>query len=383
RVFILAGEKSADQHGAELVRALRELEPGIEVQGYGGQSLSDAGALVKPDLVNNAVVGVGPIIPRIPFFVRTFFAAARWIREWQPDVVIPIDNPGFNMWLSWWVRRAGARVLYYVSPQVWAWWRGRIKGYKKNIDKMLCLFPFEEALYLEQGIRVEYVGHPLFDYIPKERPDPGYLASIGAKPGDPLVVLLPGSRDRSTGRLLPLFLEVAKRIQAARPAVRFVLPAARPHFVEPMRAAAKERGLEVAVTEGRAHEAMRHARAAIVTSGTSTLECMYFGLPMTIVYRLGLVEWLGLQVMLATKHLGYVNIFADREIVPEFVDWRDRPDEIAAAAIPLIDEGPRREQCLKDLAVERAKLGEAGASRRAAEAVLGMIRERRRRKREK
>ena len=379
KVFIVAGEHSADHHGAALVRAMRELAPDVEVQGYGGKCLAAEGALVKDDLVNNAVMGIAAVIPRIPFFLRTLREAARWIAEWKPDIVIPIDNPGFNMCLSMRVRFKGPRVLYYVSPQVWAWWRSRIKGFKRKVDKMLVLFPFEEPLYQEQGIRVEYVGHPLFDYIPAETTDPNYRASIGLGPDEPLVVLLPGSRNKSTARLLPLILDVAARVKAARPKTRFVLPCARPHFIGPAKAAVAARGLDVAVTDGRAHEAMRAARCAIVTSGTSTLECLYFELPMVITYRLGLVEWLGLKAVLATKHIGYANIIADREIVPEFLDWRDRPDDIARATIELLDEGPRREQCLKDLRAARATLGDAGASRRAAQAALSLIKEKRRR----
>jgi lipid-A-disaccharide synthase len=378
KVFILAGEESGDSHGAALVRALREMEPGVEVRGYGGRRLLAAGADVKTDLVDNSSVGFVEVLPRLKFFIQKGFEVARQIAEWKPDVVIPIDNPGFNMRVARHVRRAGARVLYYVSPQVWAWWSSRIKGYRRAIDKMLVLFPFEEGLYLDHLIRVEYVGHPLFDYIGAEAPDPDYRRSIGVGPEEPLVALFPGSRQKSVAYLLPLFVETAKRIRAARPGTRFVLPAGKPAFVEWARRVAKERGLEVAVTDGRAHDAMRTARFALATSGTTTLECLYFGLPMVIAYRTGPVVWLGSRIFLGTRYIGLPNIIAGREVVPEFLDWRDRPDDLAAASIALLDEGPARARCLADLSETRKRLGEAGASRRAARAVLSLIRERKR-----
>jgi lipid-A-disaccharide synthase len=379
KVFIIAGEESADHHGAALVRALRELAPDVEVKGYGGHRLVAAGADVRPDLVNNAVVGFSAVLPRLNYFRKKLNEAESWVRDWKPDVVIPIDYPGFNVRIARRVRKNGARVLYYVSPQVWAWWRSRIKGIKRAVDKMLVLFPFEEDLYLDQGIRVEYVGHPLFDYISSETPDPGYRASIGVGPGEPLVALLPGSRDKSMAFLLPLVLEIAKRIKAARPETRFVLPCGRTAYVAWAKQEVAARGLDVAVTDGRAHDAMRNARFAVATSGTTTLECLFFELPMVIVYRVGPVLYLGSKTLLATKYIGLANIIAGREVVPEFLDWRDRPDDIAKAALELYDEGPPRVQCLADLKEAKAKLGQAGASRRAAEAALAIIREKRRR----
>lgn len=375
KVFIVAGEESADHHGAALVRALRELEPGIEVQGYGGKRLAAAGANVKPDLVNNAVVGFSAVLPRLNFFRKKLNEAEAWIAEWKPDVVIPIDNPGFNMRLSRRARAIGVRVLYYVSPQVWAWWRSRIKRIKSAVDKMLVLFPFEESLYRENGIRVEYVGHPLFDYIAAETPDPRFRESIGIGPDERLVALFPGSRDKSMSYLLPLVLDVARRIQDLRPGTQFVCPCSRPKYVEWVRREARARDLRVAVIDGRAHDAMRNARLAIATSGTTTLECLYFGLPMVIVYRVGPLLWTLSKGFLATEHIGLANIIAGRRIVPEFLDWRNRPRTVARTALELYDEGPPRERCLADLREARAKLGEAGASKRAARAALEMIRE--------
>lgn len=378
KVFIMAGEESGDGHGAALVRALKELDPSVEVKGYGGRRILAAGGDVKTDLVDNASMGFVEVLPRLGFFVKKMGEAARWIDEWRPDVVIPIDNPGFNMRVAKRVRHAGARVLYYVSPQVWAWWSSRIRRYRRAVDKMLVLFPFEEPLYLENMIRVEYVGHPLFDYLGDEPLDPGYRASIGVLPEEPLVALFPGSRDKSMAFLLPLFLDAAKRLQEARPKARFVLAAGKSKYVPWALAEAAKRGLKISVTDGRSHDAMRAADFAISTSGTTTLECLYFGLPMVIVYKTGPALWVLSKFMLSSKFIGLPNIVAGREIVPELLDWRDRPDRIVEAALPLLDPGPRREQCKRDLAETKTRLGTAGASRRAAKAVLDICRERRR-----
>lgn len=378
RFLIVAGEESGDAHGAALVRALRRLEPAAEIEAWGGRRLAEAGATLRFDLVPHAVMGIRRVIRKIPFFRRVMKEVLARAAAWRPDVVIPIDYPGFNLRLSARLRSEvpGARLLYYVSPQVWAWRRGRVKKIVRIVDKMLVLFPFEVPLYEARGGRVEHVGHPLFDYIEAETPDPRFRARIGVGPEDQLVALLPGSRAAEVERLLPLVLDAARRIGDERPEARFALAAARPEFAARAREAAAARGLEVAVLEGGAHEVMRHARVAIVASGTATLECLYFRLPMVIVYRVGPLSYLGAKALLSVPDIGLANIVAERRIVPEFLDWRDRPDEVARAALQLYDTGGARERCLADLDAARRRLGEPGASERAARAALEMAKER-------
>lgn len=372
KILILAGEESGDAHGAALVTALRALEPAVEIEAWGGRRLADAGARLQEDVLAHAVMGVRAVLPKLPYFRDLYWRICARVRAWRPDVVIPIDNPGLNLRVAARARRVpGVRVLYYVSPQIWAWWPWRVRRVIRSVDKMLVILPFEESIYRERGGQVEYVGHPLFDYIEAERQDP----LDGGSPEDPLVALLPGSRQSEVAKLLPLVLDAAVRVRAKRPRARFALPAARAAFVPAIEEAARARGLEVAVLDGRAHDVMRAARVAIVASGTATLECLYFRLPMVIVYRVGAVSYVGAKALLAVDDIGLANIVAGKRIVPEFLDWRDRPDEVARAAVELLDEGPARARCMADLDAARARLGEPGASRRAAMAALALARE--------
>ncbi len=379
RIFLIAGEESGDRLGAGLVEELRRLEPAVECEGLGGRRMAAAGCRLRQNLVEHAVMGIAAVLKKLPFFRRVYRETVAAIALERPDLVIPIDYPGLNMRIAKAARRAGVPVLYYVSPQVWAWRRGRLRKMKRAIDKMLVLFPFEAPLYRDRGIAVEWVGHPMLDAIAAERPDPSFLERIGVRPGEPLVGLLPGSRAQELKRLLPVVLDAAAILKSERSALRFAVPCAKPAFRDAVaRAVAARPALAgagtVAVLDGEAHEVLRNARAALVASGTATLECLCFGLPLVILYNVGPVTYLLSKAFLHTKHIGMVNILAGRGVVPELLDFRDRSREIAAAALPLLDDGPERERVRAELAALRGTLGGEGASRRAAEAALAMAR---------
>ncbi|MHC4830434.1 MAG: lipid-A-disaccharide synthase, partial [Planctomycetota bacterium] len=373
RVLILAGEASGDSHGAELVEALKRIEPDVEIEAWGGHKLEEAGAKVHEDLVAHAVMGLFPVLAKLPYFIGVKRRILARISEWQPDIVIPIDYPGLNLRVAKAARRLGARVLYYVSPQVWAWWRSRVKRIGRAIDKMLVLFPFEVEFYRSHRIDVEYVGHPLLDAMAHERRDLTLRERLGISPDEPILAILPGSRPREIRKLVPLMLDVAKIVKARHPEARLVAAAARDAFVPEIEAAARERDLEVTVLPGGARDLMREGRVGLVASGTATLECLFAKLPMVICYRLGLLSWLGAKLLLATEHIGLANIVCGRRAVPEFFDWRNRPEAIAESVVRLFEDTADRERCLADLAVGRQKLGEPGASERAARAAIAMI----------
>ncbi len=381
RIFVIAGEESGDVHGAALVRELRALEPRVEVEGFGGRRMAEAGCRLHLDLVQHAVMGVAAVVRNVRFFRRVYRDAVDRIRRTRPDLVVPIDYPGLNLRIARAARAASVPVLYYVSPQVWAWLPHRIRKIARSVDKMLVLFPFEERLYLDRGIRVEYVGHSVFDAMAAEPPDPGFRDRLGLRADEPLVALLPGSRAQEVDRLLPLILDAAALLKRERPAARFAVPCARPAFVEAVRRQAAARGLEVAILEGEARAVVRNARVAIVASGTATLEGLYFGTPMVVVYRVNPAVYALARLFLKTRHIGMVNILGgDRDVVPELLSFRDRPQWVADRAVELLDDGEPRRRVLEDLAQVRAALGERGASRRAALAALSFCAERMRRR---
>lgn len=373
KILIIAGEESGDAHAAHLCRAVREMAPDAEIEAWGGKELERVGVRVHENIVDHAVMGLWPVLARLPYFIKLYFRIVRYIDQWQPDVVIPVDYPGLNLRIAKRAKRSGFRVLFYVSPQVWAWWRSRVRRIGRCVTKILVLFPFEERFYREHGIDVEYVGHPLFDKF-LEVADCGSLTKqLALEPNSRVIGLLPGSRRHEIKRLLPLVLDVAKCLHTEDPSLRFVLAAANDRFAAIAREAARELDLEVDVVTGQAHQVMQCARVVVVASGTATLECLYFQVPMVIVYRVSLMSYLLAKLLLATAHIGLANIIAGKRIVPELLEWRHRPAVVADALRALIADGSARAECLAELRRARERMGEAGASQRAAAAALAMV----------
>jgi lipid-A-disaccharide synthase len=372
RVFLCAGEHSGDAHGAALARRLRELDPGIRLEGLGGPLMAQAGVELRLDFVEHAAMGLLPVLRKLPFFLRTLAATAAALRADPPDVLVPIDYPGFNLRLSGRARRAGIKVCYYVSPQVWAWWPSRIKRVARLVDHMMVLFPFEQALYRAQGTPSTFVGHPLFDELRLRRPSPAFRAGLGLDPSTPLLGLLPGSRRQEILRNLPLELRAACIVARARPEVRYALPIARPSLrplvEELVRREAPD--LPLQVLDGYASDVARVARAALCASGTATLELLHYECPMVVVYQATWLQDLLVRPLLTTPWIGLVNVLAGREICPEFKDWRDRSADVAEAALDLLGQGRARKQCLKHLRTLRQEVDVKGTHRRAAETVL-------------
>ncbi len=373
RVLILAGEPSGDAHAAALCRELKRIVPDVEVRAWGGPRLAAAGARLEEDVLEHSVMGLFPVIAHLPALWKLYWRIARFAIRWRPDLVIPVDYPGLHLRLARHLKRPHRRILYYVSPQVWAWWRSRVRRVGRSIHKMLVLFAFELEFYRRHGVPVEWVGHPMFDKFAAERHDERLRERLGIGATQPILALFPGSRRSELTRLLPLMLDAAEGLERARPGMAICLAAAKPRFAAWAREEAARRGLAVHVLEGQAHDLMREARLGLVASGTATLEAAYFGMPMVIAYRLDPVSWLGAKWIVQTEHIGLVNIVAGRRIVPELLEWRHRPERLVEAALVLWDDGPARARCLEALAQVRARLGGPGASRRAAEAAARML----------
>jgi lipid-A-disaccharide synthase len=375
----VAGESSGDSHGAELVRALKTLEPDVQVESLGGPALEAAGAHSPFDFVEHATMGFIPVLKKLPFFTRTLRETAERLERDPPDVLVPIDYPGFNLRLAKRARAAGIFVCYYVSPQVWAWAPWRIKKVARAVDHMMCLFPFEKTFYEQHGVPVTHVGHPIFDALRAEPKLPGFREEMGAAPSDPIVALLPGSRDQETTQNLPLMLDAARAVLARAPDARFLVPCAHPRLRPAIDAivATHGQGLPVTVLEGKAREVARRARVAIVTSGTATLELLFHEVPMVVVYRAPHVQTTLVRRFLMTiPWISLVNILADRDAVPEFVGGKWTSDEAARACAELLRDGRARKKCLATLRNLKKEVAAPGASLRAAATVLAVARER-------
>jgi len=365
RIFLSAGESSGDMHGANLIRALLGEAPEVVCEGLGGPRMAAAGMELRCDLAGRAIMGFAEVVKSFPYIRRVFLDTVAHLERTRPDCLVTIDYPGFNMRLAERAKAMGIPVAYYISPQVWAWKKKRIFRIARSVDKMLVILPFEEAMYREIGVDCIYVGHPLLDQT--------QAASLtGLFKNGMVIGILPGSRDQEIRRLLGVMIEVAEGIRKAHPEARFVAPCVDETRERQIRALAGRFPLETVV--GKAYEVLTAARFCLVASGTATLETALFGVPMAILYKTAPLNYWIARRLVEIEYIGLANILAGRGIVPEFIQDDARAERILPVALELIDDTPRRAAMLRDLAEVRAKLGEPGASARAASEILKLVR---------
>lgn len=374
QVLIVAGEASADLHAARALREMQSLRPSLTAFGVGGPRLREAGLEVIAPAEEISVMGLAEVLPRIPRILGILRAVARAAAERRPKAALLVDLPDFNLRLAARLKKLGIPVVYYVSPTIWAWRQGRAKKIARVVDRMLCILPFEERFYEGTGVSARFVGHPF-----AERPPPGpperYRAELGIPAARTTIAIVPGSRPSELKRLLPPMLEAAERIRAAHPDAQFVVPVA-PTLergdLEPF--LATHRTLEVRLVDGRTEEVVGASDAALVKSGTSTLEAGLMLRPMVVVYKLSWLSYVVARAMVRIAHVALVNILAGRGLVPELLQGAASPERMAAEVERLLVDREAREAQLSGLREVRASLGEPGAPRRVAEEVLGVMR---------
>jgi lipid-A-disaccharide synthase len=370
--MIIAGEASADLHGSKVIEALRRLDPDIQVYGMGGDHMRQAGAELIIDSSQLAVVGITEVFGRIGGLFRAYQSIKNFIKKNNLALLILIDFPDFNLSLARVARGAGVPVLYYISPQVWAWRYGRVRKIAGRTDKMAVIFPFEVPIYQGVGLDVEFVGHPLLDLLPLNRQE--YAASSRTSfSGDPLVVLLPGSREREIQSLLPEMLRAADLLAKQKPRAKFILAAAPGVKVQELEKFLRLHSIPVEVVEGQTYGAIMAADVVIVASGTATLETAILGKPMVIVYKVSPVSyWVG-KAMVKVDWIGLANIVAGKKVVPELLQQEARGERIAEEALRILDEEVYRREMVLALEEVRKKLGTPGAAGRVARMALEMI----------
>ncbi|NNC89315.1 MAG: lipid-A-disaccharide synthase [Akkermansiaceae bacterium] len=366
--YFVAGEHSGDTRGAELMGALRERRPDWEFAGLGGPKMRALGGDAVRDWVEDAaVVGLWEVLKRYGWFKRRFEETKAEIARRDPDAVILVDYPGFNLRLARALREGGSRcrIIDYISPQVWAWNKGRIPRMARWLDLMLCLFPFEREMFESAGLKTVWMGHPLVDQLEAER--------IPAERGASLVGLFPGSREREVARLFPLMLETARSLAGA--GWTFEASAASAGLAATMRRLVDDSGLQgvVEVREGDCHGLMQRATCGVVASGTATLEAAFYGMPYCLVYKVAWPTFWVARMVVNLDHIGIVNILAGRQVVPEFVQGDARADDVAAWIADSMRSPGRRSEMSAELLETAAKLGEGGAAGRAAEAIIELL----------
>lgn len=370
---IVAGEASGDTHGAALMRSLRAISPDISFTGKGGPKMASEAAVSGGTLDNwiaeAGVLGLWDVLRHYGYFRRKFAALLGELTANPPGAVILVDYPGFNLRLAKAIRKRKipTRIIYYISPQVWAWNRRRIPEMARALDLMICIFPFEKELYESSGLHTVFAGHPMAEEL---HPVPT------AERDATLFGLFPGSREREVRRIFPAMLGAARLIARSRPEIRFEAAAATSTHAELMRTMALKSGIEITITTGTSRDVMRRAAAGLVCSGTATLEAACLGLPYALVYKVATLTYeVGIRVI-RIRYLGMVNILANRPVVREFIQHDANPAALADEGLRLLNNPEARARLSADLASMTSILGgEAGnpASDRAARAVLDCL----------
>jgi lipid-A-disaccharide synthase len=387
KLAIVAGEASGDLHASEVVRELKKLDPTLTTFGIGGDFLAREGMTLLHHAREMAIIGLFNVLRHIRFFRRVMRELIETIERERPDAVMFVDYPGFNMRAAKRVKALGIPIVYYISPQIWAWHRGRVREIERTVDRMIVILPFEEAFYREHHVPVTYVGHPLIEQV------------IGVKRAAPRegvtrIALLPGSRRQEVKALLPAMLDAVEILRAGgwrlaagggdsagQEAGRTAgaTQTIEPYIVQAptiehheLEAIVKAKGVDVPILPHDRGEGIAAADVALSSSGTATLECAVLGTPVVVMYRLSrMTHWIG-QKLVQVPHFSLVNIIAGKEVVPELLQHDVNGERIAAEARRLLEPEYNR-WVREELAAVRTKLGEPGASRRAAEAIMSAV----------
>ena len=384
-VYFVAGERSGDDHGAALLKALRARVRETQFVGRGGAKMRAlADGKFRDWIDDTAVVGLWEVIRRYPFFRKQFQATISEIEAVKPRAVVLIDYPGFNLRLAHALHAKFPEltIIYYISPQVWAWNRRRVSQMAQSIDLMLCIFPFEPEFYKASGLRAIFVGHPMMSVIPSEvegsRGETSKSTSTAVSPArdDKLVGLFPGSREREVKKIFPIMRQAALELSQQDHDLRFVVSAASEPLAELIRADpyGKHATGKFSIVTGDARSVMARVNVGMVASGTATLEAALSELPFVLIYRVAWLTYLAARLVVKVKYLGMPNVLANREIVPEFIQHKAQPRAIAAAMARLLTDKTERKRMLTDFACVAQKLGRGEASVNAAEAIVTELR---------
>lgn len=370
-VMMIAGETSGDAHGAHLVRAMKQADPSLRFTGIGGNAMRAEGVDILVDASELSVVGITEVFSKIPTVLNGISIVKKNLRTLRPSLIILIDFPDFNLHIASIARKLGVPVLYYVSPQIWAWRSGRIRKIKQNVDHMAVILPFEEDYYTRYDIPATFVGHPLLDaYAPIQA-----KKTDDADEGNPVVGLLPGSRVSEISRNLPYMLASASILNRQYEDLSFLLSVApsissqwMESFVNPYKKTCR-----IELVTGKITEVFEKSTLILAASGTVTLETAIYGVPMVIMYRISPLSYMLGSALVRVNHIGLVNIIADERVVPELIQKEASPVKIARTVSTIINDSSERHRIKEKLAYVKSLLGKPGASEKTAEIALALL----------
>jgi len=373
KVLIVAGESSGDRYGGKLVRAIRSLYSQVDFHGIGGSEMERSGAHLLFSSSELSVVGITEVLGKMRTIWRAWKELKRFILTHGVNLAVLIDYPGFNLRLARILKAQSIPVLYYISPQVWAWHSGRIKKIAQRVDKMAVVLPFEEPLYRSAGVDVEFVGHPILDVV-NDRASREESRTLLGIPFDALLIgLLPGSREREVKALLPPLMGAAQLLQRDFSSCRFVLPLADSVARRLVDRYVEGSQLRLDIVDGRAFEVMKAADLLLVASGTATLEGVIANVPMVIVYKVSPISYLIGRIVVNVKCIGLANIVTGKKVVPELVQADVSPQGIAHEARKILEDDSRRQEIARQFALAKQKLGGRGATQRVAQIAVQMM----------
>lgn len=366
KLYFLAGEPSGDLHGKNLIAELLQLRPDIEMRGMGGDGMEGLGVKLVRHIRHTSFMGWAEVIKNLGTIKQLFRDVKADILDFKPDAVVMIDYPGFNIRMAEWLKGKGIKVLYYISPQVWAWKKGRVKKIKAYVDRMFTILPFEKEFYAKEGVDVEYVGHPLLDEIAQYQPKNEDLRTQLKPDGEKLLLLLPGSRKMEISRMLPVMLQAAKRFPHLKVAIAGAPSQEAEYYAQ------FTQGQTVPVVQGRTYDLLSLADYAFVCSGTATLETALFGVPEVVCYA---GPWLSVQLarlLIKVDYISLVNLIMGRLTVTELIQKDLTPAKLESELKKLM-EPQSAAKLAADYAALKQLLGNAGASRKCAEGMLGEL----------
>lgn len=372
-ILVVAGEASGDLHGAHLIEALYGIDPALRFLGMAGEASKKAGMELLYHHASLSVVGITEVLLKLRSLLRALTGLKQAIEREKPNLVLLIDFPDFNLRLAKFAHRRGVPVVYYISPQVWAWRSGRVKSIAQWVKKIIVFFAFEVPLYEAAGADVVWVGHPLLDTVKPSMAREEALRRFGLDPRKRTIGLLPGSREHEVERLLPALLCAAEILWEKIPNIQLILSLAPGLPLTAFSSHLAETSTPIKVVEGRIYDVMNVCDLLVTASGTATLEAALLEKPMVIVYKVSSFSyWIG-RMLVHVKHIGLVNLVAGRRIVPELLQKEARPERIAEEALSIVNDPARYREMVEGLRDVRRRLGEPGATQRAAHIVYGLL----------
>ncbi|MGZ5043152.1 MAG: lipid-A-disaccharide synthase [Methylobacter sp.] len=373
KILFSAGEASGDQHAANMFLELQKQQPDIQGLGMGGAKMAQAGIDIRYDSSQIAVIGVIEVIKHYAEIRRALTLMQQLVVEERPDLLVCVDYKEFNFKLARYAKQQGVKVLFYVSPQVWAWRPGRVKAYGKVIDMMAVIFPFETAYYEAEHVPVRYVGHPSVDKVHPQYDKEEALHRFGLDSSKPIVGLLPGSRANEIKRMLPVMLAAAEKVQAALPDCQFILPQAGSIGDALLSTYLSQSPLAINVVKNQPYDAIQCCDAVMTTSGTATLEIALLTVPMVICYKLSPVTyWLG-RLLVKIPFIGLPNIVSGKAIIKELIQNEATAENLADEVLKLLNDNAYAEQMRQNLVLVKQQLGQGGGSKNMAQLALEML----------